>query len=182
MKDVKIIIDGKEYMAQMSDEQVKEIAQQERARTGYERVKLGEYFYTSAHEHGHSPQVEERYISTRNALFERGDYVNDEQLFYDRDRARVLHDRLEQWQALNDDPVDWGEGTAKYIIIYDYKNNSFDIDDWHESRFIGTVYFSDAEKAQEAIEVFRDELMWYFTEYRSRLDEKRTGTESEDEG
>ena len=24
-----------------------------------------------------------------------------------------------------------------------------------------------------------DELMWYFTEYRSRLDEKRTGVESE---
>lgn len=180
MKDVKIIIDGKEYTAQMSDEQVKEIAQQERTRTGYERVKLGERFYTSAHEPCHSPQVEERKLSTRNALFERGDYVNDEQLFYDRDRARVLHDRLEQWQALNDEPVDWGNNKPKYHIQFDYQQKEICMSGACYTRDEGVVYFTTFEKAQEAIEVFRDELMWYFTEYRSRLDEKRTGAESND--
>ena len=27
--------------------------------------------------------------------------------------------------------------------------------------------------AKEAIEVFRDELLWYFTEYQQRLDEEQ---------
>ena len=30
----------------------------------------------------------------------------------------------------------------------------------------------------QASEVFRDELIWYYTEYRSRLDEKRTEAET----
>ena len=170
MKDVKIIIDGKEYTAQMSDEQIKEIVQAKR--TGYEIVKGGELYYvmksngTDIYHEGNG--------NFSRVTFNNGNYINDSKLCRDRFRARVLHDRLEQWQALNDEPVDWGEGSAKYIIIYDYKNNSFDIDSWYDNRFIGTVYFSSEEKAQEAIEAFRDELMWYFIKYRSRLDEKRT--------
>lgn len=38
-------------------------------------------------------------------------------------------------------------------------------------RLPNTIYFATKEKAEEAIEVFRDELLWYFTEYVQRLDE-----------
>lgn len=180
MKDVKIIIDGKEYTAQMSDEQVKEIAKQERARTGYERVDVEQTYYardTSV------PSISFEYYNEHdNENFANGNYVNDQKLFKDRFRARVLHDRLEQWQALNDAPVDWGDKKIddRWQIYYDYLDN--EINAWSDEaqRGIGTVHFSTREKAQEAIEVFRDELMWYFTEYRSRLDEKRTGEESND--
>ena len=173
MKDVKIIIDGKEYTAQMSDEQVTEIAQQERAWTGYERVAMGQTYYA------HEPTVDTCQFDNRyeydDTRFAEGDYVNDRQLYDDRERAQILHDRLEQWQALNDEPVDWGSrGLSKYLIYYDYQDNELDTDNWADTRYIGVVYFSTKEKAQEAIGVFHDELMWYYTKYRSRLDEKRT--------
>ena len=146
-----------------------------RARTGYERVKLGENYYTSAHELYYSPREEEQGSNSgcSDELFKRGNYVNDEQLFDDRDRARVLHDRLEQWQALNDEPVDWSNLKEKNVwyIEYDYTAQSIIACYTLSVRPVGTLGFSTHAKAQEAIDVFRDELMWYFTEYRSRLDE-----------
>ena len=36
---------------------------------------------------------------------------------------------------------------------------------------VNVIYFSSMEKADEAIEQFKDELLWYFTEYVQRLDE-----------
>lgn len=36
-------------------------------------------------------------------------------------------------------------------------------------------YYTTKEKAEEAIEVFKDELIWYFTEYVQRLDEVQNG-------
>lgn len=35
-----------------------------------------------------------------------------------------------------------------------------------------TIYFTSGEKAEEAIEVFKDELKWYYTKYQQRLDEE----------
>ena len=38
-------------------------------------------------------------------------------------------------------------------------------------RKLNVVYFTSEEKAKEAIKVFEDELLWYYTEYVQRLDE-----------
>ena len=149
-----------------------------RARTGYERVKIGEHYYTSAHDSCYSPREEERDSNSgySDDLFERGDYVNDARLYNDRERARVLHNRMEQWQALNDEPVDWGNKHAsKYRIRFDCTYMDLFIDGTI-IRDLGVVYFSNAKKAEEAIEVFRDDLMRYYTEYRSRLDEPKRKT------
>ena len=100
--------------------------------------------------------------------------MNDEQLYNDRDRARVLHDRMEQWQALNDKPVDWDNNNKpKFEIKFDYQQNKLKVDCEYVCRSVDAVYFSTYKKANEAIEAFRDELMWYYTEYRSRLDEPK---------
>ena len=69
---------------------------------------------------------------------------------------------------------EWGDGENKYKIRFDYTSNKIV---WLNTRYcreLNVVYFSTDEKAQEAIKVFHDELMWYYTKYRSRLDEKRT--------
>lgn len=42
-------------------------------------------------------------------------------------------------------------------------------------RGTNNIYFKSREKAEEAIEVFKDELLWYFTEYVQRLDEVQNG-------
>ena len=42
---------------------------------------------------------------------------------------------------------------------------------FYSVRLHNVIYFTTKEKAEEAIEVFRDELLWYFTKYQQRLDE-----------
>jgi hypothetical protein len=42
-------------------------------------------------------------------------------------------------------------------------------------RKLNVVYFTSEEKAEKAIKVFEDELLWYFTKYVQRLDEVKNG-------
>ena len=135
-------------------------------------MKSKKHYYTSTHGYYCSADREEMGTGLDADLFNKGDYINDEKLYDDRERARILHNRLEQWQALNDDPVDWGDTNAgKYRIHFNYLEHQID---WACSSYYreeGVIYFSTLKKVQEAIEVFHDELMWYCAEYRSRLDE-----------
>ena len=90
-------------------------------------------------------------------------------------RADRLLRQLRQWQALNDKPIsveDWNnESKKKWFIIYSYSSEEMYAEYYYIMRLPNTIYFTTKEKAEEAIEVFRDELLWYFTEYVQRLDE-----------
>ena len=90
-------------------------------------------------------------------------------------RADRLLRQLRQWQALNDKPIsveDWNnESKKKWFIIYSYSSEEMYAEYYYIMRLPNTIYFTTKEKAEEAIEVFKDELIWYFTEYVQRLDE-----------
>ena len=84
---------------------------------------------------------------------------------------------LRQWQAQNDEVIskeDWNnESKKKWFIIY--SSEEMYAEYYYIMRLPNTIYFTTKEKAEEAIEVFRDELLWYFTEYVQRLDEVQNG-------
>lgn len=90
-------------------------------------------------------------------------------------RADRLLRHLRQWQAQNDEPIsveDWNnESKKKWFIIYSYSSEEMYAEYYYIMRLPNTIYFATKEKAEEAIEVFKDELIWYFTEYVQRLDE-----------
>lgn len=94
-------------------------------------------------------------------------------------RADRLLRCLRQWQAQNDEPIsveDWEDnGKNKWCIIYGYGLEKLYVDYFHCIRLHNVIYFTTREKAEEAIEVFKDELIWYFTEYVQRLDEVQNG-------
>lgn len=174
MREFILKADGQEITVYAEESELAKLTKPERARTGYERVDNEETYY--AHGFYPSPIRRESNDERDEIHFSRGDYVNDKNLFYDRERADKLHDQLEQWQALNDEPVDWDNSIFyKYKITFDYSRMLLFADNNTSYRDANVVYFSSKEKAQEAIKVFRDELMWYYTEYRSRLDEPRKG-------
>ena len=83
--------------------------------------------------------------------------------------------QLRQWQALNDKSIsveDWNnESKKKWFIIYSYSSEEMYAEYYYIMRLPNTIYFATKEKAEEAIKVFEDELLWYFTEYVQRLDE-----------
>ena len=170
MKDIKIIIDDKEYIAQVSDEQAENLTKSDHPPTGYERVKCNDIYYVIKDD---ISEFYEGNMPFDDRMFANGKYVNDRDLCNDRKRAARLHDCMERWQALNDEPVDWNDcGKDKYKIRFDYDCNCLCWTYSARYRDANTIYFSTRKKVEEAIERFRPELMWYYTQYRSRLDAK----------
>lgn len=171
MKEGKLIINGKKYKVHLSDEDILSL---EKPQTGYERVGKWDSYFRQDFTFGSLTQVmTEGKYKTDDENYKAGNYYCDINLAKNNARADNLMRRLRRWQALNDEPVGWCGYSHKYYIYYNYEANDFTVCRTATFRHIGNIYFSSAEKAQEAIEVFRDELTWYFTEYQQRLDEPK---------
>lgn len=112
-----------------------------------------------------------------NLYYINGNYYNDKSIVENNARADRLLRRLRQWQAQNDKAIskeDWNnESKKKWFIIY--SSGEMYAEYYYIMRLPNTIYFATKEKAEEAIEVFKDELLWYFTEYVQRLDEVQNG-------
>lgn len=101
-----------------------------------------------------------------------GNYYNNLTMAQNNILADKLMWRLRQWQAINDNPVNWTvRDSLKFYLYYSYETNRIKCDWYKTSRSLNEVYFSSKEKAEEALKIFKDELTWYFTEYQQRLDE-----------
>lgn len=173
MKKATITIDGRVCPVQIMDEQAKYLLRQHqpRPRTGFERTKNGGKYHSIVNGY-----CTEEYSDWDKNQYESGDYVTDKQLGVAREVSWSIHNMLAQWQALNDEPINWNvaadKRSLKWKIYCDYsaakpvlcvKSENFYRDAW-------VVYFSTKEKAQDALSAFHDQLMWYYTEYLPRLD------------
>ena len=158
----------------MTEEQAKILGLvEERSRTGYERVEVEETYYLV--------EVDDEITNMKhNGQLDRdcydvGNYYSNKTIAENNARADRLLRHLRQWQAQNDEPIsveDWNnESKKKWFIIYSYSSEEMYAEYYYIMRLPNTIYFTTKEKAEEAIEVFKDELIWYFTEYVQRLDE-----------
>ena len=172
MKNGILIINGKKYKVQISDADVAAIA---KPRTGYERVDNNQYYWRPT-DNGQSYKSIETYCSTDDFRYQTGIYYNDEMISSNNVRADTLMRRLRQWQALNDKPVNWGNTSEKYF--FEHRFNEIIVVFNAIGRHMGDIYFSSREKAEEALKIFADELIWYFTEYQQRLDEPKRKDDS----
>ena len=165
---------GKTVQVEMTEEQAKILGLvEERSRTGYERVEVEETYYLV--------EVDDEITNMKhNGQLDRdcydvGNYYSNKTIAENNARADRLLRHLRQWQAQNDEPIsveDWNnESKKKWFIIYSYSSEEMYAEYYYIMRLPNTIYFATKEKAEEAIEVFKDELIWYFTEYVQRLDE-----------
>ena len=171
---VELKANGKTVQVEMTEEQAKILGLvEERSRTGYERVEVEETYYLV--------EVDDEITNMKhNGQLDRdcydvGNYYSNKTIAENNARADRLQRCLRQWQAQNDEPIsveDWNnESKKKWFIIYSYSSEEMYAEYYYIMRLPNTIYFATKEKAEEAIEVFKDELLWYFTEYVQRLDE-----------
>jgi hypothetical protein len=67
------------------------------------------------------------------------------------------------------DKIDWNNGKKhKYNICYSYPTQEIFVDFKSNCRNF-EIYFDSCGVAERAIEKFKDELIWYFTEYKDSL-------------
>lgn len=172
-----ISANGKTIKTEITEEQAKELGLIAKKKTGYERVEYRDEYY-SVNVLGGVDDTCDVWLITDKAAYFDGNYYSDEKIAENNAKADRLLRKLRQWQALNDEPVNKRDLMQLIFTIgYDYKKDDAGNDaglyaySYHRPVSFGEIHFSTRDKVKEAINVFKDELTWYFTEYQQRLDE-----------
>ena len=167
MKNAKLIIDGKEIEVLISEETLEQLAN--KRTTGYERVRYGSTYYTDSC--GVVKTFEECTEYSDEEVYESGNYYSDPDVAANNIRVDNLMRKLRRFAVENrKDNINWeNRGQDKYYLGYEYSNKKIYIGSIQSFRDFGQIYFDTKETAQLAIEIFKDELLWYFTEYRDSL-------------
>ena len=135
-------------------------------KTGWERGELKQTYYTTDGE-----SQPETYHPEDTERYENADYFASPTLAADIARAQEIWRKLLRWQAENDAPVDWeNDAIRHYYIYYVYHSKTFYVGRLYFWQDAFNVYFSTEEKANQALEIFYDDLLWLFTKFNPRVD------------
>ena len=170
---IEITANGKTIQTEINEEQAKILGLTiDKPKTGYERVEKGStYFFNDGLSDMNRTKEEKDIVD--QGFYDSGNYYRDYEIAKNNARADRLLCCLRQWQALNDRAINWkNKDIHKYTIRYDYAMNMFNVIPNFCERCLNDVYFTTRETAQRAINVFKVELEWYFTQYQQRLDEE----------
>ena len=163
----KLIIEGKEIEIEISEEEYKKLQPSE---TGYERVpKSSVYFYVSYNDKVDTT-VEDCY-DVDNECYESANYYSSETVAENNARADKLMRQLRRFSVEHRERgVNFNSTeTAKHYIYYDCMHDELKTVFTFYAKTFGTILFDSEATAQAAMDEFRDELIWYFTEYKDSL-------------
>ena len=166
----KLIIEDKEIEIEISEEEYKKLQPIEEKKTGYERVPESDIYYYANPKGDVDTTVEDCY-DVDNECYESANYYSSETVAENNARADKLMRQLRRFSVEHR-----GRGvnlnsteTAKHYIYYDCIRDELRTTYTFYAGVFGVIYFDSEETAQAAIDEFRDELMWYFTEYKDSL-------------
>ena len=166
----KLIIGDKEIEIEISEEEYKKLQPSEEKKTGYERVPESDiYFYV--HSRGYVETASEDCYDIDDEYYESANYYSDKTIAENNIRADKLMRQLRRFAIEHrEDEVNLNDtNTKQHCIYYDYGNNILGTAFTFCVKTFGVIYFDSEETAQAAIDEFRDELIWYFTEYKDSL-------------
>ena len=159
MNTAKLIINGKEYEVQLTDEQVTEIEKPKRV-TGFERADEQHcyYFEDDWKIMNHCPEQNSINDENRYAV---ANYYSDESLAEWCNRNDALNRQMRRWAAEhNIYPIDWENSESKWYIYYNCKYEDIEVGENKDNCSAERVYYQDYSTAEAAIEEFGDEIKW----------------------
>lgn len=157
----KLVVEGKEFDIEILDPKLQELIAPKK-KTGYERAKENNYYWIVD---GQSQIycLTECNDSGDENLYNSANYYESEVVAGRNARADTLMRQLRRFAVehrTKDNP------TEKFYI-YDVKQVGLQIMR-STDKYIGP-WFDTLHAAAQAIETFKDELIWYFTEYKDSL-------------
>lgn len=164
-----LIVEGKEFPIEINDPELQKLIEQPH-KTGYERVKLGEIFY-SLDPYGSVCEPTEDDTEHRDNVYRCGNYYSSKMVALNNSHADKLMRQLRRFSMEHGgNKIDWNNSKQnKYYIHCITDCNMLDIGHTQLDRNIFTIYFENYDAAALAIGYFHDELTWYFTEYKDSL-------------
>ena len=166
----KLIIENKEIEIEISEEEYKKLQPSEEKKTGYERVpEDGAFYYATSK--GYVEYGCDTYDYIDDEYYESANYYSSDVVAEDNTRADNLMRQLRRFSVEHRGRgVDFNSTeTAKHYIYYDCVRDELRTTYTFYAGVFGVIYFDSEETAQAAIDTFRDELIWYFTEYKDSL-------------
>lgn len=150
--------------------EILDVEEKEKKKTGYERVGKGVKYYTVSS--GLEINSYDDIYEFDEEKYKIANYFNDKNLTKNIARAQRLRYQLRRYAALNGgipSQKDWENSrVAKYELISE-SDNFIHATKNFESRAIGAIYFKDIKACEKAMVIFKDELIWYFTEFQEML-------------
>ena len=128
--------------------------------------ELNTYFYISGK--GNVTLAETKKTNRLEADIRNFNIFSSKELAENIMRFEVLNRKIVKRISEICEPVDW-EKSSKYIIYYNYEHKCLDYSLYYVCRYSGWVCDT-AYHARQIINEFRDELVWYFTEFKTRMD------------
>lgn len=169
--DAKLMINGKELKTQIEiDEGVLEsIQSKEKVDRGYgEKMAYSPYSYVD--NVGSVKTDPDMGWEIDYLRFATANYYSSKEVARNNARADKLMRQLRRFAVENrKEKIDWNDGKKhKYNICYSYPTQEIFVDFKSNCRNF-EIYFDSCGVAERAIEEFKDELIWYFTEYKDSL-------------
>lgn len=136
--------------------------------TGWEKVEYGKtYYYDSS---GLIYDTRESICEKHTINYNNANYFSNMKLADNISRMQTLQRKMFRWQTENDIPIKFDANKAKYYIMYNLEDKEFNIGCTYTKLFNFLPYFSSREKALNCIGIFKNELIWLFTEFQWRMD------------
>lgn len=166
MKGTLKLEDGREFTVELGGKALDH--PEEPKKTGYEKVAFDEkYWFFDGYD------VDINYCNgdrDDQLLYENANYYSDKTVAENNARADTLRRKLRRFAVEHrKKESDWKCWSDKFYIEYNYEDESLETDSDCLYRGFGKIYFDSNENAEAAIEEFKDELIWYFTEYKDSL-------------
>ena len=133
--------------------------------TGWERVEDGERYRTI--DECSVWEYREDNDGSDVRLYNIANYFSTKEKAEEINFKQTLFRRLQRFSDENGGlDINWNNCEEKFCIYYNYEEDELDIGCNCFTREYGQVYFISEEVAKIAIELFRDELIKYFTQYK----------------
>lgn len=171
---MKVTLDGKEYECKrvvMDNDNVEVVLEEDsKKETGYERVDTGGNYYLVSYRN-EVLVLPESNCDLDYDYYDNANYYSSKEIAENNARADRLMRQLRRFSVENrKSKIDWtNRENRKYRIIYNHLGSMIRVERSFFVESFGAVYFDSRELAERAIKEFKDELIWYFTEYKDSL-------------
>lgn len=135
----------------------------EKQLTGWERVAKGEKYVSITQ--CHKVKYTEFEDETDDNIYGIANYFSTEEKADEINFKQMLFRKLQRFSDENGgNEIDWNdEDQSKYHINYSYYSNRLRVNSHNCLQEVGCVYFISKKIAKQAIELFHDDLIKYFT-------------------
>lgn len=162
MKGTIALDDGRKIVVDIDEETLAAITYVEK--NGYERNdERFEYYYV------HTNEVLKAYDlmeGDATARYNSANYYATEALAAMNARADTLKRKLRRFSVEHrTDGLSWGNSKLKYCISYNHSKHQLEIVSDTTIQSSETTYFDTEKAAKDAMNKFKEDLTWYFTEY-----------------